>query len=50
VVIEHLVLDGDGHNLNGIVNQYTQELSYVNDVSMTGLGGVFHVDASRDPM
>ena len=38
VVVEHLMLDGNNRNLNGIVNNYSQELSYVNDVVMNNLG------------
>jgi hypothetical protein len=38
VVVEHLALSGNGQTLNDIVNQYSQELSYVNDVSMSNLG------------
>jgi hypothetical protein len=38
VVIEHLALNGNSQNLTGIRNQYSQELSYVNDVALSGLG------------
>jgi hypothetical protein len=38
--IEHLTIDGNGQNVNGIVNAGSQELSYVNDVSLTNLGGI----------
>jgi hypothetical protein len=39
VVIEHLALDGGGQALNGIVNNYSQELSYINDVSLSNFTG-----------
>jgi hypothetical protein len=39
VVIEHLRLNGGGQDINGIVNELSQELSYVNDVTITNLGG-----------
>ncbi len=41
VGIEHLVLDGgsSSQGIGGILNNYSQELSYVNDVSMINLGG-----------
>jgi len=42
VVIEHLqvngALNGVSQSLNGIVNQYSQDLSYVNDVALNNLG------------
>jgi hypothetical protein len=38
VVIEHLALTGSG-SLKGIVNQYSQELSRVDDVSLTNFSG-----------
>lgn len=39
VAIEHLALSGNGQSLNGIVNTYSQELSYVNDVALTNFTG-----------
>ena len=39
VVIEHLTLNGNGQQLNGIVNRYSQELSRVNDVALTNFTG-----------
>jgi hypothetical protein len=42
VVIEHLGIDGgvgSGLFLNGIQNSFSQELSYVNDVSFTNISG-----------
>jgi hypothetical protein len=40
VGIEHLRLDGGGiANLNGIVNKFSEELSYVDDVALTNIGG-----------
>jgi hypothetical protein len=41
VVIEHVGLDGGGNTniINGIVNQYSQELSYVDDVALTRITG-----------
>jgi hypothetical protein len=41
VVIEHLGLNAGSSNgtINGIVNQFSQELSYVNDVAMTNITG-----------
>jgi len=39
VVIEHLTLDANGQSLNGIVNTYSQELSYVNDVVFSNFTG-----------
>jgi hypothetical protein len=33
MAIEHLVLDGQGQNINGIVNQFSEDLSYVDHVS-----------------
>jgi hypothetical protein len=42
VIIEHLWLDGGGgsQTVNGIVNQFSQELSRVNDVYMTNITGL----------
>jgi hypothetical protein len=40
ISVEHLTLDGNGQNgivVNGIVNQYAQEASFVNDVGMTNV-------------
>lgn len=40
VVIEHLGLNGGGiSGVNGIVNYYSEELSYVNDVAFTNFAG-----------
>jgi hypothetical protein len=39
VVIEHLGLNGEGSAVNGIVNNFSQELSYVNDVTFTDMAG-----------
>jgi hypothetical protein len=41
VVIEHLGLNAGGQSVNGIVNQFSQELSFVNDVSITGIAATF---------
>jgi hypothetical protein len=41
IVIEHLALDGGGNtNISGIVNDWSQELSRVNDVALTNMAGV----------
>jgi hypothetical protein len=37
VVIEHLGLSG---GVNGIVNQFSEELSYVDDITLTGMTGI----------
>jgi hypothetical protein len=34
IVVEHVTLDGQSLSVNGIVNSYAQESSYVNDVAM----------------
>jgi hypothetical protein len=45
ISIEHLTLSGyqsgsAGNTQNGIVNQYAQQSSYVNDVSLSNIGGI----------
>jgi len=37
ISVEHLTLDGQSLSVNGIVNSYAQESSYVNDVAMTNI-------------
>ena len=39
VVLEHFGLDGNQQAITGILNQFSQELSRVNDVSITGITG-----------
>lgn len=39
IAIEHLGLNGGSFNVNGIVNKNGQELSYVQDVAFTSIGG-----------
>jgi hypothetical protein len=36
--VEHLTLDANNQSLNGIVNPYSQELTYVNDVAIINVG------------
>jgi hypothetical protein len=45
VVVQHVALNGNStpqhsNTLNGIVNNFSEELSYVDDVVMTNMGGV----------
>lgn len=40
IQVEHLGLDGSNYVVNGIVNNYGEELNYVNDVELDNLTGV----------
>jgi hypothetical protein len=37
--VENLTLDGQGGSINGIVNQYSQDFSYVDHVSLYQIRG-----------
>lgn len=39
ISVEHLQLKQTNHSLGGIVNQYAEQSSYVNDVTLQNLGG-----------
>jgi hypothetical protein len=39
ISVEDLTLDGEGYSLNGIVNSYAKELSYVRHVDLYRIGG-----------